>query len=101
MAFSPDSRAIVIGNRPPGHNNLGEAMIWTVPSPAFHDATRPDRLRFSLEVRTCKELTASGEVSPLTFRQWQNRRQQLEKWDGPCDAPTFEQYETWQANQRL
>ena len=92
-AFSPDGQTVRTWIRD------GTEWIWPVPPPAIDDREHPERLQLSVEVRTGKRLDDGGGVRLLTFDEWNTRRLKLETLGGPCDQPTWEQYNAWKSKQ--
>jgi WD40 repeat protein len=83
IAFSPDSRTVLLKNRkllPPDFRTIRETMhLLPVPQPLPGD---PARLRLWVEVITGRELDAGGEVAELDDKTWQERRDRLDKLGG-------------------
>jgi WD40 repeat protein len=92
-AFSSNGQTVLTGY------SDGTVRIWPVPPPAIYDREHPERLQLSVEVRTGKRLDDAGGVQKLTFDEWNTRRLALEKLGGPCDQPTWEQYNAWKSKQ--
>ncbi len=89
VAFSPDGQTVLTGS----HDK--SARLWPMSVPAIVDQEHPYRLRLSVEVRTGKRLTDTGAVQQLTYDEWNTRRLCLEQMGGPCDRPTWEEYNAW------
>lgn len=94
LAFSPDGQNVVTGCEDLSKGN-GEARLWRLPPPAIVDPQRRERLRLSVEVRTGKILLENGVIQRLSFDEWNSRRLELNKLGGPCDRPTWEEYDAW------
>jgi WD40 repeat protein len=90
VVWSPNSESLLIAS-----NFL---QMRNVPPPAIVDQEHPNRLRLSVETRIGKRLTENGVVQPLTFNEWNSRRLELDKLGGPCDRPTWEEYQAWKKN---
>jgi WD40 repeat protein len=91
VAFGPDGQMVLTGS--------DDARLWDVPPPAIDIRDSPERLRLSVEVRTGKWLDENGVIKRLTLDEWLQRRKQLDAMGGPCDAPTWPEYNAWKATQ--
>jgi len=89
VAFSPDGQMVLTGS------DDKYARLWPVSVPAIVDQEHANRLRLSVEVRTGKRLTDTGAVQQLTYDEWNTRRLCFEQMGGPCDRPTWEEYNAW------
>jgi WD40 repeat protein len=93
VAFSPDGQTNLMGS------NDKAARLWPVPAPAIYDRAHPDRLRLSVEVRTGKRLEAYGVVERLKHDDWIAKLLELDRQGGPCDRPTWDEYNAWLKSQ--
>ena len=87
VAFDPDGRTLLTGS------DDTSARVWQVPAPALVDRRHPDRLRISIEVRTGRRRDGTDDLRFLSLDERDQLRRQLDAMGGPCDAPTWEQYD--------
>jgi WD40 repeat protein len=73
--------------------------LWELTPPAIEDPKHPDRLRLSVEVRTGCRVDEDGNVVRLKQAEWLERQEKLFAMGGPCDAPTWDEYDAWEAQQ--
>ena len=71
--------------------------LWNLVPPAIDDPRHPERLRLSVEVRTGCRVDEDGNVVRLNQAEWLERQEKLFAMGGPCDVPTWEEYEATQS----
>lgn len=67
--------------------------LWNLAAPAIDDRDHPDRLRLSVEMRTGYRVDGEGNLVRLKQTEWLDRRARLFGMGGPCDAPTWDEYD--------
>jgi hypothetical protein len=72
-AFSPDGKSVVTASSK-------TARLWKAPRPI---QGTPEHILLWCEVRTGLTLDKSGDVRVLDAKTWHERRERLEKFDGP------------------
>ncbi|MFM8250609.1 MAG: TIR domain-containing protein [Planctomycetota bacterium] len=92
VAFSPDGTLALTRSY-----NDKIVRIWDVSAPPIDDAKHPARLQRSLELRTRRRLGANGEIRVLSDEDLQRLRNELHEMGGPCDSPTWGEYNAWKA----
>ncbi len=89
LAFSADDHWIWVASDVASGGGLFRVNS---PPPAIDD---PERLRLSVEVRTGMRIKKKGTIEQLTVNAWLDVRQKLKELGGPCDTPTWVEYNAW------